>query len=53
VGSSEPASASFLFDGPASVIEANRRFRRPDGLPVGHGESPWPTDYLVVGMDTP
>jgi hypothetical protein len=49
----EPASASFLFDDPAAVIETNRRFRRPDLLPLGGGMSPWPDDYLVVGMDQP
>jgi hypothetical protein len=49
----EPASATFLFDDPAAVIEANRRFRRPDVLPIGHGWDPWPDDYLIVGMDQP
>jgi hypothetical protein len=48
-----PASASFLFDDPAAVIEANRRFRRPDALPIGHGWDPWPDDYLIIGMDQP
>ena len=49
----EPASASFLFDDPELVIETNRRFCRPHQPLVGYGESPWPDDYLVVGMDQP
>jgi hypothetical protein len=49
----EPAFATFLFDDPEAVIETNRRFRQPDLLPVGHGESPWPDDYLIVGVPLP
>jgi hypothetical protein len=49
----EPASASFLFDDPAAVIDANRRFRVADPLLIEGDFAPWPADYLVVGMDQP